>query len=135
MYKIQAIFGLIAKSLSSILMVISIPISIIFFAGGICMWQIDQLLITIYGEEGAQDIMNNFISDASSNNIFEVVKYVGVSIFSVTLILFIIFLVAIVIKVTLYKSVSGFLVARNKELRNIEINKAEEKLDKYRYRE
>lgn len=99
------------------------------------MWQIDQLLITIYGEEGAQDIMNNFISDASSNNIFEVVKYVGVSIFSVTLILFIIFLVAIVIKVTLYKSVSGFLVARNKELRNIEINKAEEKLDKYRYRE
>lgn len=127
MYKFQAILGLISKIFSNVLLVICLPVSLLIFIASICMWQIEPLLNTI----GASEV----ITDLSTTNLLSIISYVGLGVFIFMLFIFIVFIVAIVIKISLYKSISGFVIARNKELRNIEINKAQEKLDKYRYRE
>lgn len=127
MYKFQAILGIIAKIFSNILLVICLPISLIMFAGSICLWQIDSLLNTV----GA----TNILDDLANSDLLNTLSYVGLSIFIIILFIYVVFIIAIVIKISLYKSISGFVIARSKELRNIELNKAQEKLDKYRYRE
>lgn len=132
MYKFQAIMGLISKVLSNIFLVICIPISLIIFVGAICLWQISPLLNTIYGN-AAVDIINQI--NTGGKDVISIISNVGLGIFIFLLIIYIFFIVALIIKISLYKSISGFQVARSKELRNIELNKAQEKLDKYRYRE
>ncbi len=124
--------GVIAKVLSNIFLVICIPVSLIIFVGAICLWQITPLLNTIYGTE-AIDIIAKI--NAGGNDVVSIISNVGLGIFIVFLIIYIFFIVALIIKISLYKSIAGFQVARSKELRNIELNKAQEKLDKYRYRE
>ncbi len=133
MYKFQAIMGLISKVLSNIFLVICIPISLIIFVGAICLWQISPLLNTIYGNAADEIIAQ--INAGGEKNVISIISNVGLGIFIFLLIIYIFFIVALIIKISLYKSISGFQVARSKELRNIELNKAQEKLDKYRYRE
>lgn len=132
MYKFQAILGLISKALSNIVLVICLPVSLIVFIGSICLWQIEQLINTIYGADTAQNIIDTM---NSGTDLVKILTYVGLGLFIFILCIYVIFIIAIVIKISLYKSISGFVVARSKELRNIELNKAQEKLDKYRYYE
>lgn len=132
MYKFQAILGLISKALSNIVLVICLPVSLIVFVGSICLWQIEQLINTIYGADTAQNIIDTM---NSGTDLVKILTYVGLGLFIFILCIYVIFIIAIVIKISLYKSISGFVVARSKELRNIELNKAQEKLDKYRYYE
>ncbi len=128
MYKFQAILGLISKIFSNILLVICLPVSLLLFAGSICAWQIEPLINTIFGNE-ADTVIGNMGSS------LPIIQNVGLGVFIFLLIIYIIYLSALIIKITLYKSISGFVVARSKELRNIELNRAQEKLDRYRYRE
>ncbi len=132
MYKLQAILGLISKIFSNVILVICLPVSLLVFGASIIAWQIEPFLNTIYGGQ-AQTIIDQI--NGGSANVMGIISNTGLGIFIFMLIMYTVFLVALVVKTTLYKSISGFVVARSKELRNIELNKAQEKLDKYRYRE
>ncbi len=131
MYKLQAILGLITKVLSNVALVICLPVSLIIFGASIIAWQIQPFLSTIYGPQ--YDVIIADINQGS--DVVGIISNTGLGIFIFMLILYTIFLISLIIKVSLYKSISGFAVARSKELRNIELNKAQEKLDKFRYRE
>ncbi len=129
MYKFQAILGLLSKIFSNILLVICLPISLLLFVGSICLWQLESILNSL-GPKVAE-----LLSNLDNSGLLNILTYVGLGLFIFILFIYVVFIVSVIIKVSLYKSISGFVIARSKELRNIELNKAQEKLDKYRYRE
>ncbi len=132
MYKLQAILGLISKVLSNVVLVICLPVSLIIFGASIIAWQIQPFLNTIYGAQ-AGEVIDSI--NYGGHNVIGIISNTGLGIFIFMLIIYVIFLISLIVKTTLYKSISGFAVARSKELRNIELNKAQERLDNYRYRE
>ena len=128
MYKFQAILGLLSKIFSNIMLVICLPISLLLFAGSICLWQLESILNSL---PNAGELLVNL----KNSGLLNILTYVGLGVFVFILFIYVVFIVSIIVKISLYKSISGFVIARSKELRNIELNKVQEKLDKYRYRD
>lgn len=130
MYKFNMILSKIAKATVSATLIICLPLSIILLVGSVLMWNLESFIVLILGPEAWTNVLN-----AIQPTGIEIIKWIGVGLTALIVLIFVILITSKLISNSLYKNINGVKIARNREIRNIDINKAINKLERYRYRE